>query len=104
MARPDPALLNPARYPFAHTVTTRFADVDPNAGNGLEMQAIAAEFNLAETTFVLPPESVDRLRAAAAEAIRQSPDFQRLLSDVGASIIEMPKAPVAAPVTAAAPK
>ena len=30
MPRPDPALLNPARYPFTHTVTTRFADVDPN--------------------------------------------------------------------------
>ena len=30
MARPDPALLDPARYPFTHTVTTRFADVDPN--------------------------------------------------------------------------
>lgn len=30
MPRPDPALLDPARYPFAHTITTRFADVDPN--------------------------------------------------------------------------
>lgn len=30
MPRPDPALLDPARYPFTHTVTTRFADVDPN--------------------------------------------------------------------------
>ena len=30
MPRPDPALLDPARYPFMHTVTTRFADVDPN--------------------------------------------------------------------------
>ena len=30
MPRPDPALLDPARYSFTHTVTTRFADVDPN--------------------------------------------------------------------------
>ena len=30
MPRPDPALLDPARYPFTHTVTTRFADIDPN--------------------------------------------------------------------------
>ena len=30
MPRPDAALLDPARYPFTHTITTRFADVDPN--------------------------------------------------------------------------
>ncbi len=30
MARPDPALLNPARYPFRHVITTRFSDMDPN--------------------------------------------------------------------------
>ncbi len=30
MARPDPALLDPARYPFRTETTTRFADVDPN--------------------------------------------------------------------------
>lgn len=30
MARPDPALLHPARYPFRIETTTRFADVDPN--------------------------------------------------------------------------
>jgi len=30
MSRPEPALLEPARYPFEHDVTTRFADLDPN--------------------------------------------------------------------------
>ena len=31
MAKPDPALLNAARYPFSHEINTRFADLDPNA-------------------------------------------------------------------------
>ncbi|MEO0032088.1 MAG: hypothetical protein RIS94_1846 [Pseudomonadota bacterium] len=30
MAKPDPALLNAARYPFSHEISTRFADLDPN--------------------------------------------------------------------------
>lgn len=30
MARPDPALLDPARYRLRHEITTRFADLDPN--------------------------------------------------------------------------
>ncbi|MEN9682795.1 MAG: hypothetical protein RLZZ427_546 [Pseudomonadota bacterium] len=30
MARPDPVLLDPARYPFRVVTSTRFADVDPN--------------------------------------------------------------------------
>jgi len=50
-----------------------------------------AEFdylNLQPTTFVLPPEAVDRLRAAAGMIILSSPEFQRLLRDVGARIVE----------------
>jgi NTE family protein len=42
------------------------------------------------TSFVLPPEAVDRLRAAAAKIIRESPDFKRLLKEAGASIVERP--------------
>ena len=42
------------------------------------------------TSFVLPPEAVDRLRAAAGKIIRDSPDFKRLLKDAGASIVERP--------------
>ncbi len=30
MAKPDPALLDPARYPFACEVATRFGDLDTN--------------------------------------------------------------------------
>ncbi|GGC04179.1 hypothetical protein GCM10011494_23310 [Novosphingobium endophyticum] len=30
MAKPDPALLDPARYPFSCTIETRFSDLDVN--------------------------------------------------------------------------
>jgi NTE family protein len=39
------------------------------------------------TSFVLPDEAVDRLRAAAGTIILASPEFQRLLKDVGAKVI-----------------
>ena len=42
------------------------------------------------TSFVLPDEAVDRLRAAAGTIIRSSPEFQRLLKDVGAQVIMDP--------------
>lgn len=42
MAKPDPALLDPRRYPFVHQVSTRFADMDPN--HHLNNVAIAALF------------------------------------------------------------
>lgn len=35
------------------------------------------------TSFVLPAEDVDRLRAAAAQLLRESPDFQELLREWG---------------------
>lgn len=52
MARPDAALLDPARYPFTHQVTTRFADVDPNRHlNNVALAAMMEDgrvrFNLA---------------------------------------------------------
>jgi NTE family protein len=40
------------------------------------------------TSFVLPPEAIDRLRAAARKLVRDSPDFQRLLKDARARIVE----------------
>lgn len=43
--------------------------------------------NSLPTSFVLPPEAVDRLRAAAATILTSSPEFQRLLVDVGATIV-----------------
>jgi NTE family protein len=43
--------------------------------------------NKQPTSFVLPPEAVDHLRAAAGEIIVESPEFQRLLQDVGAKVV-----------------
>jgi NTE family protein len=42
------------------------------------------------TSFVLTPEAVDRLRAAAGTLLLQSPDFQRLMRDIGATIVGEP--------------
>ena len=33
------------------------------------------------TTFALPPETIDRLRAVAGRLLRESPDYQQLLKD-----------------------
>jgi NTE family protein len=49
-----------------------------------------AYLNNLPTSFVLPPEAVDRLRAAAGKIIFDSPDFQRLLKDARAKIIDAP--------------
>ena len=46
--------------------------------------------NRQPTTFVLPDEAVDRLRAAAGTIIMASPEFQRLLKDVGAKVVADP--------------
>jgi NTE family protein len=43
--------------------------------------------NLQPTTFVLEPEAVDRLRAAGGTIIMDSPEFKRLLKDLGATIV-----------------
>ena len=54
-----------------------------------------AEFyylNQQPTSFVLPAEAVDRLRAAAGTIIMASPEFQRLLKDVGAKLVAEPSA------------
>jgi len=53
-----------------------------------------AYLNAQPTSFVLPAEAVDRLRAAAGTIIQASPEYQRLLSDIGAKPIAEPKAPV----------
>jgi NTE family protein len=64
-----------------------------------------AEFdylNRQPTTFVLTAEAVDRLRAAAGTIIMDSPEFQRLLKDVGARIVADPARPGTATVQPAA--
>ena len=59
-----------------------------------------AEFsylNSLPTSFVLPDEAVDRLRASAGAIIQASPEFQRLLKDIRARVIDAPPpAPAAA--------
>jgi acyl-CoA thioester hydrolase len=58
MPRPDPALLDPARYPFACEITTRYADMDPN--HHLNNVAMAALFEDARVRF----NSAQRFREA----------------------------------------
>jgi NTE family protein len=59
--------------------------------------------NQQPTSFVLPPEAVDRLRAAAGTIILASPEFQRLLKDVGAKVVADPSASGSTAVGAASP-
>jgi NTE family protein len=54
-----------------------------------------AEFdylNNLPTSFVLPPEAVDRLRAAAQTIILSSPEIKRLIKDAGATMVVKPAA------------
>ena len=44
------------------------------------------------TSFALPPEAVDRLRAAAGTIILSSPEFKRLLKDAGVRLVAEPPA------------
>jgi NTE family protein len=53
----------------------------------LKDKAELAYLNQQPTSFVLPDEAVDRLRAAAGTIIMDSPEFQRLLKDLGARIV-----------------
>jgi NTE family protein len=46
--------------------------------------------NMQPTTFVLPPEAVDRLRAAAGKIILDSPEFQRLVKDLNLRLLPGP--------------
>jgi len=55
--------------------------------------------NQLPTSFVLPDEAVDRLRAAAAKIILESPDLRRVLKDVGATVVDAPN-PRALPAAA----
>ena len=59
--------------------------------------------NQQPTSFFLPPEAVDRLRAAAGKIIVASPEFQRLLKDVGARVVDAPSASGSTTLGAAAP-
>ncbi len=80
-ANKDPAVAAALRVPQAEIYAI---DVSFSA---LKDKAEIAYLNQQPTTFVLPPEAVDRLRKAAGTIIRDSPEFKRLLRDVGARVI-----------------
>lgn len=80
-AKKDPSLAGLMNAPTAqlYAIDVSF----PQLKDAKEM----AYLNDLPTSFVLPPEAVDRLRAAAGEILIESPDFQRLLRDIGARIV-----------------
>ena len=80
----DPELAALARAPNIdlYAIDVSFA--------ALEDKAEFEYLNGLPTSFVLPPEAVDRLLAAAGTIIRSSPEFQRLLKDSGATLIPEP--------------
>jgi NTE family protein len=90
----DSAICSALRVPQAeiYAIDVSFAQVkDKTERDYLNQQP---------TSFVLPAEAVDRLRAAAGTIILDSPEFQRLLKDVGAKIVADPsagKSPATAP-------
>ena len=65
----------------------------------LKDKAELAFLNQQPTSVVLTPEAVDRLRAAAGVIIAESPEFKRLVKDVGGRIVVQP-APASSPVPA----
>jgi NTE family protein len=87
----DPAVAAALRIPNAEIYAI---DVSFPA---LKDKAELAYLNQQPTSFVLPAEAVDRLRAAAGTIIMASPEFQRLLKNAGARIVDQPAAESAAP-------
>jgi NTE family protein len=65
--------------------------------SALDDPAEVEYLNNLPTSFVLPPEAVDRLRSAAGAIIRSSPEFKRLLKDAGAELVTQP-APAKEPI------
>lgn len=83
-ANKDPAVTAAMRVPDAeiYAIDVSFA--------ALKDKAELDYLNQQPTSFVLPDEAVDRLRAAAGTIIKDSPEFKRLLKDVGATIVDVP--------------
>jgi NTE family protein len=80
----EPGVANLLRVPNAeiYAIDVSFA--------ALKDKAERDYLNAQPTSFVLPPEAVDRLRAAAGTIILASPEFQRLLKDVGTNLVKVP--------------
>lgn len=91
----DAAVAHAVRVPEAEIYA-----IDVSFG-ALADRAEFAYLNAQPTSFVLPPEAVDRLRAAAGKIIVASPEFQRLLNDLGATIVAAPDGATPAPADAA---
>ena len=89
----NPGVANLLRVPNAqiYAIDVSFA--------ALKDKAERDYLNAQPTSFVLPPEAVDRLRAAAGTIILSSPEFQRLLKDMGTYLVTEPAAS-AGPATA----
>ena len=86
----NPAVPSMLRVPSAeiYAIDVSFAALNDKA----EREYLNAQ----PTSFVLPAEAVDRLRAAAGTIIQASPEYQRLLRDIGVNVIEEPPAPARA--------
>ncbi|MDM0073775.1 patatin-like phospholipase family protein [Variovorax sp. J2P1-59] len=82
----DPALASAIRGPDAeiYAIDVSFA--------ALKDKGELAYLNQQPTSFVLPEEAVDRLRAAAGTIILDSPEFKRLLKDVDGTLAAEPQA------------
>ena len=81
----DPAVAEALRVPDAeiYAIDVSFAALTDKA----EFEYL----NEQPTSFVLPAEAVDRLRAAAGKIILESPEFHRLLKDIGAEVVANPR-------------
>ncbi|MEN9926893.1 MAG: hypothetical protein RL268_3019 [Pseudomonadota bacterium] len=84
MARPDAALLDAARYPFAHTITTRFADIDPN--QHLNNVALAAMMEDARVRFNMSMSSAVKIGERRA-----------MVASVASGQFQLDRDPVAGP-------
>ena len=85
-ANNDPAVAAALRVPVAeiYAIDVSFAALKDKR----ELEFL----NRQPTSFVLEAEAVDRLRAAGGTIIRESPEFQRLLKDLDARIVDTPAA------------
>jgi NTE family protein len=81
----DPAVAAALRVPDAEIFAI---DVSFPA---LKDRAELAYLNQLPTSFVLPDEAVDRLRAAAGTILMESPEFRRLLKELGARVVAAPR-------------
>jgi NTE family protein len=81
----DPALAQVVNVPNVdlYAVDVSFA--------ALKDKAEFEYLNSLPTSFSLPPEAVDRLRAAAQTIILSSPEFQRMVKDAGAELVVRPE-------------